>query len=295
MKLGFIGLGNMGRPMARRLLQAGYELVAYNRSRATVEELAQEGALPARSLEEVAHDCEVVLTALRLPQDSEEVYLSPQGLITHARTGHIFIEHSTIGPTQARRIFQAAKDRGAGFLDAPVSGGVSGAREGTLAIMVGGEAQVFERVRPVLEALGQNLRLVGPSGAGCTVKLVNQLMLAINLAGVVEGMVLARKGGVDQKVAAEVIKHSTGASAAMLTTGARMLNRDFEPTFALNLLLKDLRLAAEMAQEAEVRFFFGNLAKEVVGEACMSGLAGQDIAALVQPLEELAGVRLTEG
>lgn len=290
MKVGFIGLGNMGRPMVRRLLKAGYSVVVHSRSPGPAQELAREGAVPAFSPQEVAASCDTVLTCVTLPSDTDAVYLGPRGLIPHARPGHLFIEHSTIGPQQARRLYNEAKVKSASFLDAPVSGGVQGATEGTLAIMVGGEQEAFDRAKPVLNVLGKYVRLAGPSGAGAVVKLVNQMLVAINLAGAVEGLVLATRAGVDPTVTMEVLKNSTGSSATLLSAGSRMLERDFAPRFALKLLLKDMRLVAEVGNEAGVRLLAGALAREFVAEGCAAGYGEQDIAAVVRPLEELVGV-----
>src|SRR3954468_19202874 len=199
--LGFIGLGQMGAPMARNLLAAGYPLLVHNRSRAIVDEFAREGAQTAGSPREVAERVELLFSCVGFPPDVERVYLDEGGAIEGARAGQVFCDLSTVGPETHHKIAARLKERGVGYLDAPVSGGTSGAKAGTLTIMVGGEAGHFERVKPMLEAMGQNIHHVGPTGAGATIKLVNQMMNAVAIQVGSEGLVLATKAGIDPKVA----------------------------------------------------------------------------------------------
>lgn len=290
MRVGFIGLGKMGRPMAQNLLKAGFTLVVHNRSRGPVEELARLGAQPASSPAEVVAQVDVVLTCLPDPPAVELVYLGENGLIPHARPGQILVDHSTVGPSTSRKLAAAAAARGVFFLDAPVSGGTAGAQAGTLTIMVGGPEEAFQRVLPVFQAMGKNIRRVGPNGAGSTIKLVNQLLVAINMAGVVEGIVMGVKAGADPQVMLEVLSTSFGGSAMLSRSVPLFLERRFQPGTPINLILKDLRLIDELGQELSLRLLMGSQAEQVFREARALGLGDLDMAALVQPLERLAQV-----
>src|SRR5262249_14039110 len=189
MNVGFVGLGRMGKPMASHLLAAGHTVTVHNRSRGAVNELAAVGARPASNPAEVAPAAETLLTCLTNTASVEDVYLGPDGLIGAARPGQILIDCSTVSPATSRQCAEGARTRGADFLDAPVSGGPAGAQAATLTIMVGGRPETFERARPILEAFGKNIRLVGPTGVGSTIKLANQLLAAVNTATVAEAMV----------------------------------------------------------------------------------------------------------
>lgn len=292
MNLGFIGLGKMGKPMVRHLLRAGYRVTVHNRSRAPVEELAREGAVPAFSPAEVSTASDIVLTCLTNTQSVEEVYFGPQGLIPSARPGQILVDHSTVGPATSRACAEGARARGADFLDAPVSGGPAGAEAGTLTIMVGGNAETFERVLPVFQAYGKNIRLVGPTGVGSVIKLANQLLVAINMAGVVEAMVLGTKAGADPAVMLEVLSTSFGSSAMLTRAVPMFLQRNFTPGTPVNLILKDLGLIRELGMQETVRLLMGSLAEEIFGEARAEGYGEDDMAGLVRSLERLAGVEV---
>src|SRR3954467_15337277 len=195
--IGFIGLGQMGAPMVRNLIKAGYRPVVHNRSRAIVETIVAEGATPAGSARGVAERVEILFSCVGYPADVERVYLGDDGAISGARAGQVFCDLSTVGPDTHQKIAARLTDKGVGYLDAPISGGTSGAESGTLTIMVGGAPEHFERVRPMLDVMGQNIHLVGPSGAGATIKLVNQMMNLINACGAIEGLILATKAGID--------------------------------------------------------------------------------------------------
>ena len=189
-------------------------------------------------------------------------------------------------------IYEAIRARGASFLDAPISGGTAGAQAGTLTIMVGGDADAFERARPVFEAMGKNIKHVGPSGAGSVVKLVNQLLVAINMAGVVEGIVLGTKAGVDPNVMLEVLSTSFGGSAMLNRSVPLILERNFQPGTPVNLILKDMGLIKELGHELAVRLLLGSVAEEVFGEARALGWGEEDMAGLVRTLERLAGIEI---
>jgi len=292
MNVGFIGLGKMGKPMARHLLRAGHRVTVHNRSRAAVEELAREGAVPAFSPAEVSAASDIVLTCLTNTQSVEDVYFGPQGLIPAARPGQILVDHSTVGPATSRACAEGARAKGADFLDAPVSGGPAGAEAGTLTIMVGGEPATFERALPVFQAYGKNIRLVGPTGIGSVIKLANQLLVAINMAGVVEAMVLGTKAGADPQVMLEVLSTSFGSSAMLTRSVPMILQRNFTPGTSVNLILKDLGLIRELGKQETVRLLMGSLAEEIFGEARAEGYGEDDMAGLVRPLERLAGIQV---
>ncbi len=197
--IGFIGLGIMGRPMARNLLKAGYPLVVHNRSRAAVDELAAAGARAASSPRDVAGQCDVLITMLPSSPDVEAVALGPDGIIAGARPGLVYADMSTISPLVSQKVGRALEPRGVRMLDAPVSGGEKGAIEGTLSIMVGGDRAVFEQVLPVFQALGRTVTYLGPLGSGGFTKLANQIIVALNLTALAEALTLARKAGLDRE------------------------------------------------------------------------------------------------
>lgn len=292
MRLGFIGLGKMGRPMTRNLLRAGFDVTIHNRSRGVVDELSREGAHPATSPAEVAAAADLVITCLPTPASVEEVYLGERGLIGAARTGQVLVDCSTVSPALSRRLYQAARERGAGFLDAPVSGGPAGAEAATLTIMVGGDARDLDRAMPVFQALGKNIHHVGPSGSGSVVKLVNQLLVAINMAGVAEAIVFGVKAGADPQALLDVLKTSFGGSAMLTRALPLFMERKFEAGTPINLILKDLGLIHEVGKELDVRLLLGALAEEVFKEGRALGLGDEDMAALVKPVERLAGVEV---
>lgn len=286
--IGFIGLGKMGRPMCMNLLKAGFELTVHNRSRWVVDELVAQGAHPAGSPAGVAARAEVVLTSLPTPEAVEEVYLEGNGILSAARPGQLLIDHSTVGLTTSQKLGAAAAAKGAAFLDAPVSGGTAGAQAATLTIMVGGEPEAFERARPVFEALGKNIHHIGPVGSGTIVKLVNQLLVCINTAGVVESLVLAAKAGADPQVVLDVLGSSFGGSFMLNRTVPLALQRKFEPGTSVNLILKDQKIIQEFAGELGVRLLMGAQARAVFEEGRALGLGEKDMSALVLPVEQIA-------
>lgn len=292
MKVGFIGLGKMGKPMASNLMKAGFEVVVHNRSRGVVEELAANGAQAAASPAEVAAKSEIVLTCLPTVESVDQVYLGPDGLVPSARSGQVLVDHSTIGVKDAKKLAGAAKAKGAAFLDAPVSGGVAGAVAGSLTIMVGGDPAAFDKALPVFLAEGQNIKLVGGVGTGTVVKLVNQLMLLVNMVGVVEGMVLGVKAGVDPQVLYDVLSTGFARSGMLDRNTPFFLQRKFDSGTNISLYVKDTALYQELARELDVRLLGGNLAAERIQEAVAEGLIDMDLASLVIPLERLAGVEV---
>jgi len=292
MRVGFIGLGKMGKPMAANLMKAGFDVVVHNRSRAVVEELATAGAESATSPAEVVTRSEVVLTCLPTVDSVEQVYLGAQGLVPRARSGQVLVDHSTIGVGDAKRIAAEAAKKGVSFIDAPISGGVAGALAGSLTIMAGGDQAAFDKVLPVFQAEGQNIKRVGDVGAGTVVKLVNQLMLLVNMAGVVEGMVLGVKAGVDPQVMYDVLSTGFARSGMLDRNTPLFLQRKFDSGTNISLYVKDTALYQQLAQELGVRILGGDLAVDRIQEAVAEGLLDMDLASLVLPLERLAGVEV---
>lgn len=291
-RVGFIGLGLMGLPMARNVVKAGFRLTVHNRSRGKVEHMVSAGAVAAASAAELAAQCDIILSCVPGPADVRAVYLGPDGVLAGARAGSLVCDMSTIDPETHREIAAAAAERGVEYLDAPVSGGTSGAEAGTLAIMVGGSAAAFERARPVFEAMGTNIYHLGPVGAGATTKLINQMMGAICSVGAVEGLVMAAKAGLDLRQVVDVISNSSGASRSFVGSAPNILAGNFEPGFTIDLMHKDVSLAVQLARQLAVRTVGGAVAEQVIQEARGAGLGDRATFALVQPLEQNAGVQV---
>jgi 3-hydroxyisobutyrate dehydrogenase-like beta-hydroxyacid dehydrogenase len=290
--VGFIGLGKMGRPMTQQLLKAGFEVTVHNRSRGVVDELTKEGARPASSPREVAEAADFVLTCLPTPGSVVEVYLEEDGVAAGGRSGQVWIDHSTVSPATNAECAKAAQEKGAAFLDAPVSGGPGGARGGTLTIMVGGEAATFEKARPIFEAMGKNIKHCGGPGTGTIVKLVNQLLVGVHTVAAVEGFVMGVKAGADPKVMLDLLGTSFGASAMLNRHVPLMLQRKFDPATPVNLILKDLGLIQDFGEELGVRLLLTTASLELFKEARQLGFGDQDMAAMVQPAERIAGVEV---
>lgn len=292
MKVGFVGLGKMGRPMTINLLKAGFEVVINNRSQGVVQELAAQGAIPAASARAVGEQADVVLTCLPTSETVDEIFFGADGLFGVARPGQILIDHSTVSPNQSRRCHAAAAAKGAAFLDAPVSGGPAGATAATLTIMVGGEAETLERARPVLAAMGKNIHLVGPAGAGSIIKLTNQLLVAIHTAASVEAVTFAVKAGANPQMVKDVIGTSFGGSAMLNRNIPLMLDRKFDGGTPTNLLLKDLGLIADYSRELNLRTLMASQAGQIFAEGRVSGVGDQDMSGLIQVMERLHGVEV---
>ena len=295
MKVGFIGLGRMGMPMSQRLLKAGFSLMVHNRSRGKVEELAQQGAHQASSPAEVTRSSDIVLTCLPDVSMVETVFLGEDGIIPAALPGQILVDHSTVSPSTSRQIAQKAEAKGASFLDAPISGGVERATDGTLTIMVGGDQDSFERARPVFEAFGENIRHVGSTGSGSVVKLINQLLCGVHSLAAAEALVLGAKAGADPQTVLEILATSWGTSFMLSRNGPVMLERDFTNARApLRLYVKDLAIIHQFAKEIGSPTPMGDHTLEMFQEASSKGMGELDVSCLVLPLEERAGVQVSK-
>lgn len=251
-RVGVIGMGIMGAPMARNLLKAGFQVTVHNRTRSKEAELVQEGAIAASSPREAAEASEVVITMVADSPDVQQVILGSGGVIEAAREGLTVIDMSTISPSVTREIAAELAKRGANMLDAPVSGGQWGAIQGTLAIMVGGEKATVEACMPVFQAMGQRIVHVGPSGAGQTVKLVNQILVAGTLNAVCEALVFGAKAGLDLEAAIEAVGGGAAGSWQLENLGKRIIRGDFDPGFMVKLQQKDLRLILEQGRQMHV-------------------------------------------
>lgn len=287
---GFIGLGNMGNPMAMNVLKAGFALTVYDKNPKAMENLVEAGARGAASPQEVIERSEVVLTSLPGSPEVESLYLDAGGLVEHIKPGNVLIELSSVLPSTPRKIEQRAKARGVQFLEAPVSGGVTGARAGTLAIMTGGDAQVLERVRPILKALGPNIYHVGAAGAGNTIKAINNMMSSVNALAMMEGYVLGLKAGLDPMMIYNVVKDSSGNSNALARVPRALIPRNFEPGFKVALMNKDLETFNTIAKQLHVPVSFSNVAQRYQQAALAAGLGEKDTSVIFTLIEKLAAI-----
>ena len=296
-RIGFIGLGIMGKPMARNLLRAGYPLVVYNRSRAAMDELAAGGAQTADSPRQVAERSDVVITMLPDSPDVESVIAGTSGdaadsVLAGCRPGMLLIDMSTISPVVARALAKAAGARGAGMLDAPVSGGDVGARQGTLAIMAGGAREDFDRALPILQTLGKTITHVGESGAGQVVKACNQIVVALTIEAVSEALVLGSKAGVDPGVVLQVLSGGLAGNKVMEVRGPNFLRHDFTPGFKIALHDKDLGIALAAGHEYGVPLPVTAMVEQMLLALRTRGQGEQDHSALLTLIEEGAQHRI---
>ncbi len=288
-RVGFIGLGIMGGPMAANLLAAGYELTVWNRTATKAEPLAAKGARVAGSPAEVAAASELTFTCVTASADVEAVVLGPGGVIEGAAPGSIVVDCSTIAPATARRVHARLAERGVAALDAPVSGGDVGAKAGTLAIMVGGGAEPFERALPVLRAIGKTIVHVGPPGAGQVVKLCNQVAGGLNLLAMAEAISLCRRSGVDPAKMLEVVSAGAAGSWMLQHLGPRAVAGDFAPGFMVDLMQKDLGLVLDAAHETHTPLPGSALVRQLFEMLQARGRGRDGTQAIVEALALLAG------
>ena len=291
-RIGFIGLGIMGRPMARNLMKAGFPLTVWNRSRPGIDELVNEGSAEGADAADVARRSDIVITMVGDSPDVEEVALGANGIIEGAHAGLVHIDMSTISPDVTRRIAGRLAAAGVEMLDAPVSGGQQGAIEGTLSIMAGGKPETLERCRPALAAMGRKIVHCGPSGAGQTVKLCNQIAVALTNLGVCEALVFAARSGIDPRVMIEAVSAGAGNSWQMQNLAPRIVERDFAPGFKVAHQRKDLRLALEAASAMAAPLPGTGLVAGMFATLQADGLGDEGTQALVKALEKLAGVEV---
>jgi len=288
--VGFIGLGNMGNPMAGNVLKQGVSLTVYDMNPAAMANLVAAGAKAGASAAQVAASCDVVLTCVPGSPESEGLYLGEGGLIAATRPGSILVDMSSVLPSTPRKLHPAAQARGIEFLEAPVSGGVTGARAATLAIMGGGDAKLLERVRPLLAAMGPNIYHVGPIGAGNTIKAINNMMSSVNSLAMMEGLMVGLKAGLSLETMHSVIKDSSGNSNALPRVHRALIPRNFEPGFKVALMNKDLDTFTAVAKELHVPISFANVAQRYQQAALAAGLGEKDTSVVFTVIERLAGL-----
>jgi 2-hydroxy-3-oxopropionate reductase len=287
--VGFVGLGIMGAFMAGNLLEAGQELVVHNRTRTKAERLAQRGARAADSPREVAEGSDVIITMLPGPPQVEEVVAGDGGLLEGAREGSLIIDMSTSSPILAQELARAARNKAVGMLDAPVSGGDVGARDGTLSIMVGGEDDEFERARPLFEVMGETVVHVGGTGAGQVVKACNQIVVALVIEAVAEALVLGSKASVAPDRVVEVLSGGLAANKVLDVKGEKFLSHDFTPGGKVEYHRKDLGIALEAGREYGVTLPVAAFVEQMFGVLEAKGRGGWDHSALLTLLEERSG------
>jgi len=291
-KVGFIGLGIMGKPMAKNLLKAGFPIIAYDLNKDAVEDLVKAGALAARSSKEAAGRAEVIITMLPDSPDVKEVILGKDGVIEGIKPGSIVIDMSSINPLVSQEIEKELRKKGVEMLDAPVSGGETGAIQGTLAIMVGGEEKVFKDCVDLFNSMGKNIVRVGGIGAGGFVKLVNQIIVAMNIAAVGEAFTLGAKAGLDPQVIHQAIRGGLAGSQVLETKAPMIFGRNFKPGFKIKLHHKDLQNALSTAKDLGVPLPLSSFVQQIFLSLMTEGRGEEDHSALATFFEKMAKVEI---
>lgn len=294
LKVGYIGLGLMGKSMARNIMKAGFPLTVHNRSPEAVAELQGEGALTASSPAEVASQVDVVITNLPDSPDVEQVALGEQGIIEAAKVGQIFIDNSTIKPSSARLISEILGQKGVACLDAPVSGGDIGAQKGTLAIMVGGPVEALEKVRPILEAMGKKITHVGEAGAGQIAKAANQIMVAAQMVAMGELLIFARKAGADPQKVVAAIQGGAAQCWTLDVKPERLFSGNREPGFKAYMQAKDLAIVSDTARQYGIPLVAVSVHDQLFNAMLSMGMGDKDNSAVIGVIEALAGTALMD-
>jgi 3-hydroxyisobutyrate dehydrogenase len=284
-RVGFIGLGIMGQPMAGHILAAGHPLTIYNRTRSRTERLASLGARVADSPAALASESPIIITMVTGSADVEEIVAGPEGVLAGIRPGAVVVDMSTISPATEKRLDEALRARGCALVDAPVSGGDVGARNATLAIMAGGDTAAIERVRPILQVMGRSITHCGPVGSGQVAKLCNQILVSVNLLAVSEALLFARGNGLDPLVMIEAVKGGAAGSWQLTNLGPRILARDFAPGFMVDLMQKDLRLVLESGAAANAPLPAAALVHQLFLSAQAHGEGREGTQSLAKVLE----------
>jgi len=287
--IGFIGLGIMGKPMARNLLKAGYPLVVHSRGRGPVDEIVKAGARAATSPRDVAAQCEVLITMLPNSPDVEQVALGKDGIVEGARRGLVFVDMSTISPIVSRKVGEALAPKGVTMLDAPVSGGEKGAIDAALSIMVGGDKATFDSVLPIFQAMGKTITLLGPLGMGGFTKLANQIIVAVNLTALAEALTLGKKAGLDRELLLTALGGGLAGSKCLDQKKANYLAGTYNPGFKVDLHFKDLGLIMESARALGVPLPATAVVQELFSAMRVKGRGGLDHSGIITLLEDLAG------
>lgn len=289
-KIGFIGLGIMGQGMAKNLMEAGFDVNVWNRTPAKMDPFCAAGARCCSSPADIAAHSDIIITCVSNTADVEEVILRENGVIYGAKEGSLVIDMSTISPDTTRYIAGILKQKGVEMLDAPISGGSEGAANGTLSIMVGGDAEQFERALPVFEAMGKTVTHVGETGAGQTVKLVNQILVVVTMLGVSEALLFAQAGGLDLQKTLDAVSQGAAGSWALSNRGPQMIERDWRPGFMIDLQQKDIRLVLEEADQLGVPVLGTGIIFQLYRTLQDQGLGEEGNHALVKALENLSGI-----
>ncbi|MDA1283278.1 MAG: NAD(P)-dependent oxidoreductase [Chloroflexi bacterium] len=289
-KIGFVGLGMMGLPMARNLVEYGYSVTVFDLNDSTVNAAKEFGASSADSAAETAAISDIVITMVPDSEHVEAVIAGDEGILEGLKPGSIVIDMSTIDPEMGKKMANLIEAKGSNFVDAPVTGGVEGAQAGTLSILVGGNAEVFERALPVLNVLGRDVSHMGPVGSGHTTKIANQLIGVATLAGMAEAFVLAKKSGLDMQAFFDAVKNGAGRSWALETLGPKILDGDFAPGFMVKHMQKDLRLAGQLAAETGTALPTSTLIAQLYRSVQADGpdAVNQGHQALVQAIEKMS-------
>lgn len=289
-KIGFIGLGNMGGPMAGNIAKAGYSLTVFDLRKELIEKVMKAGARPSTSPKEVGETSDMILTSLPSPEASESVWLGKDGVLGGAKPKSIFIELSTVQPDLVKKIYAQASGKDISVLDAGISGGVKGAEDGTLTIMVGGKKEVFDKVLPVLQVIGKKIYHVGDIGSGMIVKLVNNAIGHINVVAFIECISVGLKAGIDIKTLYEVISGGTGSSRQFETRfKERIMKNNYEPGMKLDLVYKDSKLMEELASQLGVPIFLTSVAHQVFEMGLSRGMGEKDYGVLMKLWNEFRG------
>lgn len=294
-KIGFIGLGIMGKPMAKNLLKAGYDLTFYARRKEVIREMEDEGATYVRSAKAVAEATDIIITIVTADAQVEEVILGPDGVLEGASGGKLIVDMSTISPLTIRGVAEIASKQGVRVMDAPVSGGDSGAIAGTLTIIAGGDESDFARCKGIFQAMGkeENIFHVGDVGVGQTVKIINQLIGGINMAAIAEGLTLGIRAGADPEMMRQVIGVSSGNSTLFqLRVKDFLLKDSFEPGFMLDLMKKDLGIGVDLGKALNVPVPIGAAAYQMYAAASGLGAGEQDFSAVCRAIEHLTGLKI---
>jgi 2-hydroxy-3-oxopropionate reductase len=291
-KIGFIGLGIMGKPMAQNLVKSGYSLIVFDCNREAMNELIAIGAKAGISSKDVAKKCGVIITMLPNSPEVKDVMLGENGILEGAKSNTIVIDMSSIDPIIAKEIAVKLNEKGIEMLDAPVSGGEPKAKEGTLSIMVGGSNEIFEKVKDILLVMGSSAVLVGDIGSGNFTKLANQIIVAVNIAAMSEALVFASKAGINPEKVFEAIKGGLAGSTVLNAKVPMILDRNFEPGFRIELHIKDLMNAMDTAHKISVPLPLASQVLEMMQILKVDGKAKKDHSALVQYYEKLAGVEV---
>lgn len=290
MKIGFIGLGIMGKPMSRNLLKAGFELIVYDIDETAVKIIEKAGAKPASSPKEVAQNSDVIITMLPKASIGKSVLEDENGILAGIKENSVVIDMSSVSPVASKEFAQMVEAKKCKFLDAPVSGGEIGAVNATMAIMIGGDEAVVERVRPILEALGKSITVVGPNGSGSVAKLANQIMVNLNIAVVAEALVLATKAGADPKRVFEAVRGGFAGSAVLEEKAPMMYSRNFKAGGPIYINLKDITNVVATADELDVPLILTPQLKEIMISLKATGHNNDDHSSIVQFYEKIAGV-----